>query len=81
MPISCQYCLDKYITKSFYPDDEQDLMAHIESEHNIIQIRHGESELEARVRFYKTYPLARDPKTCKCPACEIKRSFQNGKTA
>ena len=51
----------------------EDLIEHIESEHHIAVKRKNETEEVCMERFYKQYPEAEDPETCKCPECKSKR--------
>jgi len=57
-------------------ETENDLIEHIESEHHIPVTREGEMEEETLERFYKQYPEAKNPETCKCPECTQKRKYK-----
>lgn len=77
----CKYCiLERGIKgselKEKHLETDEDLVNHIESEHHIRVLREGETEEKCEERFYKTYPEARDTKTCKCPECSLKRKME-----
>jgi len=74
----CKYCVMEYGIKGSelqekHLETEEDLINHIESEHHIPVMRENETEKETMKRFYKQYPEAKNPETCKCPECKSKR--------
>lgn len=79
MPIVCRLCLAKRGLKGSdivnLPRDDEELAAHVESEHHIPVKRDGETEEECLDRFYREHPEAQNPATCKCPACCKARSY------
>lgn len=55
----------------------EELIQHIEKEHNIPVRRPNETEDEAIARVKKMYPEAGNIDTCKCPQCRAKRMLEN----
>jgi len=77
----CKYCVMESGIKGFelqekHLETAEDLMEHIEREHHIAVRMKNETEEECLERFYKQYPEAGDPETCKCPDCKSKRRSQ-----
>jgi hypothetical protein len=54
---------------------EEQLIEHIEREHHMPVTREFETAEQALDRLRRTYPESADPKTCKCPACELRREW------
>lgn len=75
MGIACRYCIaTKGLTmKSGHLfQTEEELIEHIEMEHDIPVAREGETEEETMARFKAKNPRAGGP-NCQCPACLHKR--------
>lgn len=77
MAIACKFCV---MTKglrgseiSSLPQTDEEFIEHIECDHNIPVRRPGETREQTMKRFYEKYPEAKNPATCKCPACTEKR--------
>lgn len=80
MPLACKLCI---MTKGLkgrdidlLPKTEDDLIEHIESDHHIPVRRAGETGEQAKERLYAKFPEAKDPATCKCPACVVQRRLR-----
>jgi len=78
MPLACKYCI---LTRGLkgseipnLPETDEQLYQHIEAEHHIPVRRENETELQCKERFYRDNPQARNPATCKCPACQQARA-------
>ena len=77
----CSYCVaTKGLKGTDTPENcdyafntQEEFAEHMESEHHTPVQREGETSEECHKRFDKKYPEAKDPKTCKCPSCQMKR--------
>ena len=80
MAFACKVCIAEKGLKGSeipsLPQTEEELIEHIESEHHIPVKREGETEKECKDRFYRKYPEAGDPRTCKCPECSYVRKHE-----
>jgi hypothetical protein len=71
MPIACKYCIaTKGLTlqSDHLFDTEDELIDHIEMEHDMPVEREGETEEQTMARFKAKNPRAGGP-DCQCPAC------------
>jgi len=78
MPLACKLCIATKGLKGSeigsLPNTYEELFEHVEREHHVPIVREGETAAEAYDRLLLKYPEARDPKTCKCPACTAARA-------
>jgi hypothetical protein len=56
-------------------ETEAQLFEHIESEHHMPVRRDDETDEQALERLRRTHPESADPRTCKCPACDLRREW------
>ena len=73
MGIACTYCLlpgesGISFAKGNIFESEDELFAHIESQHHMPVGREGETAAQTKKRFEREQPEAGGP-NCRCPAC------------